>query len=70
MFANVWCMNCLKFWIWKENTKERKKGWCDNCDAEIVEGGKKCDNCGVRNYVAKIKKPSTNQILNDLYTAL
>lgn len=49
---------------------KRNKGWCDNCDAEIVEGGKKCDNCGVRNYVAKIKKPSTNQILNDLYTLL
>ena len=37
---------------------------------EIVEGGKKCDNCGSRNYVSKIKKPSTKQILNDLYTVL
>ena len=45
---------------------KRVKGWCDSCDAEIVEGGKKCDNCGNRNYVAKIKKPSTKQILNDL----
>tara|TARA_R110000782_G_scaffold245158_1_gene331853 strand:+ start:460 stop:612 length:153 start_codon:yes stop_codon:yes gene_type:complete len=45
---------------------KRVKGWCDSCDSEIVEGGKKCDNCGSRNYVAKIKKPSTKQILNDL----
>ena len=45
---------------------KRVKGWCCSCDAEIAEGGKKCDKCGSRNYVAKMKKPSTEQILNDL----
>ena len=45
---------------------KRYKGWCDNCDAEIVQGGSKCANCGIRNYAAKIKKPSTKEILNNL----
>ena len=45
---------------------KRNQGWCDNCDSEIVEGGRKCDNCGVRNHVPKIKKPNTKQILSTI----
>ena len=45
---------------------KRVKGWCDSCDAEIVERGKKCDNCGSRNNDTKKKTPSSKQILNDL----
>jgi len=59
------CYKMFKNWIMKGKYK-RVKVWCYTCDAEIVEGGKKCDNCGSRNYVAKIKKPSTKQILDDL----
>lgn len=50
-----------------KNNYKRVKGWCDNCDTEIVEGGKKCDNCGARNYASKIKKPKSREILKSLY---
>lgn len=34
---------------------KRGKSWCDSCDKEIVEHGKKCKNCGVRSHANKLK---------------
>ena len=48
---------------------KRIKGWCHNCDADIVEGGKKCNNCGCREYCSKTKKPNTIEILKNYYNA-
>lgn len=45
----------------KSNYK-REKYWCGNCDAEIVEHGKKCSHCGVRNG-EKTKKPKHKKLL-------
>ena len=44
---------------------KKKKIWCSNCDAEIVEVGTKCTNCNNREYSSKIKKPNIIKILKD-----
>ena len=35
---------------------KRKQIWCSKCDAQIVQVGMKCKNCGNREYAPKIKK--------------
>lgn len=42
---------------------KRYKGWCDNCDRNIVAAGTKCGVCGVRAISIKKKKLNTNKIL-------
>lgn len=44
---------------------KKKKIWCSCCDAQIIELGKKCTNCGKREYTSKIKKPNTKKIIKD-----
>ena len=35
---------------------KRGQIWCDHCDAEMVNPGKRCSNCGHRQAGVKIKK--------------
>lgn len=44
---------------------KRKRFWCSKCDAEMAAGGAKCANCGHRNVISKVKKPSMNKLLKD-----
>lgn len=43
---------------------KRKLIWCSKCDANHVQPGTKCTNCGFREYGSKQKKPNTHDILN------
>jgi len=44
---------------------KRRQGWCDACDKDYVEQGKKCLHCGNKSYGVKVKKPNSRQIIND-----
>lgn len=38
--------------------------WCSSCDANLVQIGMKCRNCGNREKTSKIKKPTKFKILS------
>ena len=47
--------------FWERNRflshrSKKTKGWCDGCDKEIVELGKKCLKCGKKYKTKRSKK--------------
>lgn len=45
---------------------KRAQGWCDHCDRDIVEAGKKCKCCGNRQPAQKISaKERLRQIIRE-----